>query len=520
MKIGAAAAIGPLLVGGLNPSAQAQQIPGGSLLKPGRSKADQIPERVIFLVSDGMSMGVPAMAEPFSQLVRGRSTHWGKLLQGSADQGVIHGWQATGSLNSMVTDSAAAATAWGSGSKTHNGMINTLPDGRIMKPIGALLAEAGHRLGLVTTTSVTHATPAGFASSWPFRSDQHVIATQYLNRADVVLGGGTEFFDPDQRPDGRNLLGEFSGADYRVCLSRDELMRAGRAQRVLGLFDEGHLPYTLDRNHDAKIAKQVPTLAEMTQAALNALDHGSSGKTRGRFLLLVEGGRVDHAAHANDAASLLWDQLAFDDALGIALAYAAEHPGTLVVTTSDHGNANPGLNGMGRSYADSTECFQRLARARGSFAQCLQRLRSSEGVGKAAGPKAEAERVRKLVAELQGVELSELEAWAVAEALAGDEAGTITKQQRNPHGLLGQAMANHHGVGFTGTSHTSDWTLLSAIGPGAERFGGLQQNTSVFGHLSGIFDVEHVNPALKADTASVWGRENAPAPGDGVNVYV
>src|SRR4029434_4694557 len=109
--------------------------------------------------------------------------------------------------------------------------------------------------------------------------------------------------------------------------------------RVLGLFWSDHLPYTIDRNREPAMQSRVPTLAEMTSSALQNLSHSPDG-----FLLQVEGGRVDHAAHDNDAASMLHDQLAFDDAIGVALEFAKEHGDTLVIITTDHGTGNPGLS--------------------------------------------------------------------------------------------------------------------------------------------------------------------------------
>ena len=110
------------------------------------------------MVADGMSPGVPALADAFSHVIRAKGTHWRDLA--AAD--VTRGYFDMASLNSLVTDSAAASTAWGSGSRIFNWALNTLPDGRELKPI-AVLAERGKRVGLVTTR-VSHATPAGFAA--------------------------------------------------------------------------------------------------------------------------------------------------------------------------------------------------------------------------------------------------------------------------------------------------------------------------------------------------------------------
>ncbi|MDY7109537.1 MAG: alkaline phosphatase, partial [Planctomycetota bacterium] len=126
---------------------------------PGRPMRNREVRNIIFMVSDGMSPGVPELAESFSQLVRGRSTNWHELAR---DPRTSRGYLQTGSLSSMVTDSAAASTAWASGSRAFNGALNVLPDGTRLTPVGRLARTAGRALGLVTTTTITHATPAGF----------------------------------------------------------------------------------------------------------------------------------------------------------------------------------------------------------------------------------------------------------------------------------------------------------------------------------------------------------------------
>jgi alkaline phosphatase len=119
---------------------------------------------IIYMVADGMSAGVIPLAERFSTIVRGHGTAWHDLLQ---RENVAKGFLDMASLNSMVTDSSAASSSWGSGSRVFNAAVNVLPDGTKLTPIGWLAADRGRKVGLVTTTTVTHATPAGFASVSP-----------------------------------------------------------------------------------------------------------------------------------------------------------------------------------------------------------------------------------------------------------------------------------------------------------------------------------------------------------------
>lgn len=461
-------------------------------LKGGKSE----PRNIIFMVSDGMSMGALTMAEPFSQQVRGRGTRWYELMR---DDGVVHGCFATGSLNSLVTDSAAASSAWASGSRVNNGALNVLPDGTRLTPIADIVRDTGRRIGLVTTTQMTHATPAGFATVQPSREDHAEIAPQYLGKVDVLMGGGIEYFAADQRGDDRDLIQEYVDAGYVFWNRRAQVTGSAHPDKVLGLFGRGHLPYTLDWRREQAISEKVPTLAEMTRTALDILARGPG------FLLQVEGGRVDHAAHNNDAAALLWDQLAFDDAVAVVLDWAGGRDDTLVIVTTDHGNSNPGLNGVGGGYADTDAHFALIAEATASFDTLGQRVEKH----RQRGDTLDAGAARDLVAEACGIQLSDGEADMVRQVLTGEAPRELYGAHANRVGILGQALANHTGVAWTSVSHTSDLVWRSAVGPGAAQFSGLMHSTEAFHALVALLGREFRNPQVSADTAKSYTAANA-----------
>jgi alkaline phosphatase len=294
---------------------------------PAAPLAADRPRNVILMIPDGFGIGSITMA----RMALGRRLVLDSFVTGHTD---------TRSSDNFVTDSAAAGTALASGVRTYNGAIG-LDDDR--QPVASVLEAArsrGMRTGLVTTTRITHATPAAFAAHVPARSMEEEIAVHLLTVApDVMFGGGIEFFQPrphGSRTDDRDLLEEARDAGYTVIRDEAEL-RSLTARRALGVFSESHMAYELDRPGTGQ-----PSLAEMTEKALALLD-GPDG-----FFVMIEGGRIDHAAHGNDAAGHLGDILAYDEAVAAALAFAERDGNTLVVSVADHetGGLSIGRDGV------------------------------------------------------------------------------------------------------------------------------------------------------------------------------
>jgi alkaline phosphatase len=472
----------------------------------------QMPERIIHMVADGMSWGTLTCADYLSQHVRHRSLAWMELFrQATARQAMMN----MRSLNSMVTDSSAASSSWGSGSRVKNGVLNQLPNGTKLRTLYELFAQAGWKRGLVTTTEITHATPAGFAACMDSRDSAELIATQYLTRRiDLLLGGGRKFFDAPQRKDKRDLKADFGAAGYEVLEETSQLAKASVAWPCLGIFSESHLPFSLDQMASPESQRRVPSLLVMTGRALQWLgrhDH---------FILQVEGGRVDHAAHNCDAAAALQEMMAFDEALAEVLAFQRHHPNTLVVVTTDHGNGNMGVNGAGNAYGDSSPMFQRVAEVRASFVEILRRLREKP---KVAGPNGQAplnpqaddasgatvaeknkkqeqknyvptiKQIQEIIAETTGYKVSDRRANLFQTYLAKE--GTSLYELMNSDVVqLGQLLANHLAIGWAGNVHTADYVPLTAIGPGAELFEGFLQNVDVFRHYTRLARINYRNP--------------------------
>jgi alkaline phosphatase len=433
------------------------------------------PRRIIHVVSDGMSLGTLSCADQWARHLRGRGTAWlGLWNHPEARTGLMD----MRSLDSLVTDSAAASSSWGSGARVRNGVLNVSSKDRSLVPLMDLFGQAGWRRGLVTTTEITHATPAGFTVSINDRGKGEQIAELYLKaRLDVYLGGAQNHFDPAKRKDTRNLWSEFAGAGYYVARTRAELRKAPLNAPWLGTFAPGHLPYTIDSRASKALSEEVPTIAEMTARALERL------APYDQFLLQVEGGRVDHACHNNDAAAALQDQIALDDAIDLILQFQRNHPETLVVITTDHGNANLGLNGMGSAYRDSSRTFQHISEVRCSFPEILKQLKDAKSDKESA----------EILAETTGFKVNKRKLATFLPFVKG-KGRTLFDQMNSDVAALGQLLANHLGIGFVGTTHTSDYVPIAAIGPGADRFRGTLLNTDVFRHYTDLAGIDYRNP--------------------------
>ena len=311
---------------------------------------------IIFFALDGTGYEDLATASFYAERILGRPLAFRRVLaQGQSGSMFPH------SLTSVVTDSAAATSAWCTGQKLVNGALSQLPDGRNLDTIFDLAKDRGKATGLVTSARITHATPAGWGANVAARAMEEEIAEQYLDRRiDVLLGGGAGPFQPSGRSDGRDLLAEARSAGYEVLLSEADLA-ASTGSRLLGAFTPGtqHLAYEVDRRYQDAPS---PSLAQVTARGLEALDGAEGG-----FVLQVEAGRIDHANHENDGPGMLWDWLAADEALEVILDYADRVPGTLVICAADHDTGGGTLFGIGPGYRRSTQAFETLQGARGTL---------------------------------------------------------------------------------------------------------------------------------------------------------
>ncbi len=412
-------------------------------------RPDAVPERphnIILFISDGCGPASFTFARGYAQEVLGREV----LTTDSLLVGSIR----TRSTDSRVTDSAAGATAFACGVKTYNGAIAVDTARQRLATVLEAAEARGMATGLVVTSTITHATPAAFSAHVSSRSMEPEIAAQQLEQGiEVLFGGGRSLFLPEtqggRRKDGRNLLEEARERGYTVLSGRADF--DGPLQTpVLGLFSDGHMAYELDRDP----ARQ-PSLAEMTRKAITLLKDRPEG-----FFLMVEGSRIDHAAHVNDAAGHLHDILAFEDAVTVALDFARQDGQTLLLSTSDHetGGLSLGRNLDGAAiYAWKPSVLEPVKHSYEHLATLLE-----------AGMKPDA-----LFSEEYGID----------DATAAEQDRLRMAQNTKDVGMamrvISEAIARRAFIGWTTNGHTGVDVNLYAFGPGAKRFSGNHDNTFI-----------------------------------------
>lgn len=266
-------------------------------------------KNVVLLIGDGMGLAdvYAAMTVAGAPLNIERCTNYGYSKTYSADK--------------YITDSAAGGTALACGTKTNNGSIGVGPDGQPVRSILEIAEANGLATGLVSTSSITHATPASFIAHQSSRGSYEAIAADFLKTdIDLFIGGGINHFA--HRKDGLNLLDSLKKRGYEIDTTLNDVLKS-TATKIAGLTAKEHNPYRLEGRGD-----MLPLSAEK---ALNVLS-----KNRKGFFLMIEGSEIDWAGHANLGDMLIDETLDFDKTVGKVLDFAVKDGHTLVIITADH----------------------------------------------------------------------------------------------------------------------------------------------------------------------------------------
>jgi alkaline phosphatase len=276
------------------------------------------PKNVIILIGDGMGV---------AQIYAGITANQGHLfLQNFKNIG----FQTTFSSNNFITDSAASGTALATGKKTYNNAIGVNQDTIPIENIREKSEKMGMATGLVSTSAITHATPASFVAHQAQRSMYEAIAADFLKtNIDVFIGGGYKHFT--DRADGKDLTVELKAKGYQVLTDMVSIAKVKKG-KLAGLTAAEHNPSILNGRGNM--------LETATKTAINILDNDPDG-----FFLMIEGSQIDWGGHKNNTPYIVTEMLDFDKAIGKALAFASKNKETLVIVTADHETGGFAING-------------------------------------------------------------------------------------------------------------------------------------------------------------------------------
>ncbi len=418
------------------------------------AKSGSTPKNIIMIVADGMG---PAYTTAYRYYADDPST-------AEIDTTIFDQWHVgnsstyPASVSGVVTDSAASATALASGIKSYNGAIGMDVN---KQPVTSVLHRAkakGMKTGLAVTSQIVHATPAAYVAHNESRQNYNQIADSYFDdringehKVDVMLGGGTNYFIRDDR-DVRQLFVE---QGYQYIDNYGQLSSLSNNTGALGLFAPVGLPWALDDSDPSRLRTMAKTAARLLE------------NNQGYFLLL-EASQVDWAGHGRDINSAMAEMQDLHAMLEWLAEYQAQHPDTLVVLTADHSTGGLTLAANGE-YRWEPESLHGIT---SSVTAMIKHLVNSE--------KEPAARLAYIEQQL-GFALTEDEQKSV---LAMD----MSTKSRSLESVIKQIIDRKTNTGWTTWGHTAVDVQVFAVGPGAERFAGHQDNTDIAKRLFELLD--------------------------------
>jgi alkaline phosphatase len=447
---------------------------------------EQTVKNVIVLIPDGTSLPVVSAARWYQRYQQPDKIYL------NLDP-YLCGTILTHSSNAPIGDSAPTTSCYMTGYPSRAGWVSTYPladpandivptdPARAYQPLITLL-EASRMVhhkstGLVFTCEFPHATPADCSAHSYNRSKYDWIVPQMVhNRLDVVMGGGASLLTP--------ALQEYLRTEnYGIVLNDLDGFRSCQSPKIWALFGDKDMAYDIDRD-----PSKEPSLAEMTQKAIEKLSKNENG-----FFLMVEGSKIDWAAHANDPIALITDMLAFDKACGVAFDFAKSNSETLVIVVPDHGNSGFSI-GSGRCGGYSTMTKDQL------WGPAVRFKTSSEGLIKVLKA-TDASRLKEVIGELTGIELSDDEYQTLLKcsdynrsSLSDEERMKGSKLTATVTGII----QNHLCFGFTTRGHTGEEVFLAVYDPRGAPLTGHHTNIELNHYMRQALGLENLEALTEA----------------------
>ena len=386
----------------------------------------------------------------------------------------------TFSATNSVTDSSAAGTALSTGAKTYNGAIGMDDNKNVLETVAEKAKKAGKRVGVTTSVSVDHATPAAFYAHQPNRNMYYEIALD-LPKANFDFYAGGGFLKPTTTADKKEaqcIFPIFEEAGYTVARGLDEYKaKAADAKKIVLIQKEGAepscLPYAIDRKEGDL------TLEEITESAISFL---TKGNNKG-FFLMVEGGKIDWACHGNDPATAFEEVVDMDNAIKVAYEFYKKHPKeTLIVVTADHETGGLGLGTA--KYELHLKSLTNQKQSQDILSKAITDLRKEKS------NKVSWEEVKALLTDKMGFWAELPLTWEQEKMLRDEYESSFVKNnavfeeslyaKTEPLAAAAKkVMSQIAMVGWTSGNHTAGYVPVFAVGAGSQLFMGKMDNTEI-----------------------------------------
>jgi len=454
------------------------------VLSASTAMAGPKPKYVFYFIGDGMAITQVNSAEIYLSSI----AHPGEVpcrTKLSMCTFPVAGMITTFGNNSYIPDSADAGTALACGMKTNSGIIAMDPTGTVPYTSMATLAkQKGMKVGIVSSVSIDHATPAVFYANQPTRNNYYEIAMTMANSSFDYFGGGGIKYPTGPAGDKPSVVETAIANGFVVADNRSKFDQLAQGQKAIaynGVLDNDKaLYYALDRKQQE--ASDHISLAEFTRKGINLLQNPKG------FFMMVEGGKIDWACHANDARATIDDVIAFSDAVKEAIKFYRANPhDTLVVVTADHETGGMTLGFAGTKYETHFEVLENQNKSYIEFGKDLV-------VYKANGEShidIDAE-MKQMIQDTFGLNfdgLSDYEKEQLEDAYDRSMGGPVIYGAEKDYLLYGgydplsvtltHVLNQHAGIGWTSYSHTGLPVPVFALGVTAENFGGFYDNTQL-----------------------------------------
>lgn len=439
--------------------------------KPDTAPSEQ-PKNIIFIIRDGASFTIDEAARQ----IKGAPLNIDPYLRGAVRTTPYiaedHPY-GEGEPNQNITDSASAATAFACGISTFNGYIGISPDGQPCRTLIDVAEDLGMTTAVVANMPLHHATPAAFITHGTDRYDYPALAANVLTSGvDHYIGlGGIEYYLPETRDDGRDLLSEFETAGYTVFRDSEVFRQLGsgdnQPHQVLAILGNRDTPsYPIAGPQSITEESTLPTWSELL---FTTLDLAASNNNDNGFFIVIEAGKIDYAAHTFDLATAARLVLSSDQAIGDLSERIKTDPAlenTLVVITSDHGTGGFTIGSQDRF--DWNPDF--LADVEVSAWWMYEQFQSGNSD------------LEQLLLDYTPIkELTEEELSLIASLTPDADKWEVTR-------VIGRIITTHSGTGMTTGGHIGDPVPVYAVGPGANEFQGIFDNTELHTLLRGFLE--------------------------------